>query len=63
MVTQDKCSYAVTDEGKVKASFQFRRQESCDHWNTPVHKIVVLQPGVLLIAHYNCEIVKGVTGI
>jgi hypothetical protein len=63
MVTQDKCSYAVTDEGKVNASFQFRRLESYDHCNKPVHKIVVLQPGVLLIAHYSCEVVKGVTGI
>jgi len=53
----------VTDEGKVIASFQFRRLESYDHWNKPVHKIVVLQPGVLLIAHCCCEVVKGVTGI
>jgi len=63
VITQDKCSYAVTDEGKVKASIQLRRLESCDHWNKPVHKIMDLQPGVLLIAHYSCEVTKGVTGI
>lgn len=63
MITQGKCSYAITDEGKVNANFQFRRLESYGHWNKPVHKIMVLQPGVLLIARCSFEVIKGVTGI
>jgi hypothetical protein len=47
----------------VNASFQFRSLEFYDHWNKPGYKIVVLQPGVLLIAHYSREVVKGVTAI
>jgi len=31
--------------------------------NKPVHKIMVLQPGVLLIADCSFEVIKGVTGI